>query len=62
MNSKHHKKARYIYNPQLKDPRLDFYPDSAFDFDQEPWVAPMCLLARETDRWEERTLGMYTFY
>lgn len=42
------KTARYIYDPQLIDPCLDFYPCSAFDFDQEPWVAPLCLLAKST--------------
>lgn len=47
MNTYQKRTARYIYDPQLTDPRLDFYPRSAFDYNQEPWVAPLCLLARD---------------
>lgn len=48
MKQKQKRTARYIYDPQLTDPSLDFYPRSAFDFNQEPWVAPLCVLARHS--------------
>jgi len=57
-----HKTARYIYDPQLTDPRLSFYPRSAFDFEQEPWVAPLCLLARESFANNDYLWGNNRFY
>ena len=48
MNSENKKHIRYIYDPQLVDPGIEeLYPRSAFDFEQERWVAPICLLAKD---------------
>lgn len=40
--------ADYYYDPQLRSPELDFYPDSAFDYHQERWVTPLCLLVKDS--------------
>ena len=48
MKKNYKNEANYYYDPQLTDPRLNIYPRSAFDFQQERWVTPLCLLVKDS--------------
>lgn len=47
MKNSHRKTIRYVYDPQLTDPRLNIYPTSAFELEQERWVAAICLIPKD---------------
>lgn len=51
----------YYYDPDLRDPRLEIYPPSSYEFPQERWVVPLCLIEKDSfvrsSYWGERLTG-----